>query len=125
MPLSHNFNIGFQQDSGAIQNFVASQTADGAISANVVIPAASSNFQVIMALDASQVKSIIMWSDATMTVLTKSGGATVDTFNLVASKPLIWQNGFPVACPITNDCSHLHVTSTPGGNLNLYVLEDI
>lgn len=125
MALSHNFIINFQNDGGAIQNFTANQTSDGALSASVVIPPSSSNFQIVFPLTASLVKSVILWTDATMIVLTKSGGSTVNTFNMVANKPLIWQFGFPVSCPITGDCSHLHVTSTPGGNLKAYVLEDI
>ena len=125
MPLSHSFNIGFQADSGAISSFTAQQTADGNLGASVIIPAASSNFQVTFPLTASLVKSVILWVDANMTVVTKAGGSTVNTFVMVANKPLIWQFGFPVSCPITGDCNHLHVTSTPGGNLNFFVLEDI
>ena len=117
--------ITFSNSGGPALNFTASQTADGASAAEVVIAPGASLFQVIFPIDASQVKSIVMWADAAMTVLTKNGGATVNTFALVANKPLIWQDGFPTTNPITGDCSHLHVSSTPGGNLYVYVLEDV
>jgi hypothetical protein len=126
MALSHSVGITFSNSGGPAQNFTASQTADGSSAAEVVIAPAASGFAVIFPIDASQVKSIVMWADAAMTVLTKnSGGSTVNTFALVANKPLIWQDGFPTTNPITNDCATLAVSSTPGGNLYVYVLEDV
>lgn len=125
MALSHNVGITFSNSGGPNHNFTASQTADGSSAAEVVIAPGASSFQVIFPIDASQVRSVIMWADATMTVLTKNGGSTVDTFSLLANKPLLWQTGFPTSSPITGDCSHFHVSSTPGGNLYVYVLEDV
>ena len=125
MPLSHSIGINLSGTGTASANFVAEQTADGSANYQVVIAPAASAFTVICPIDASQVRSIVMFSDAAMTVLTKSGASTVNTFALVANKPLIWQTGYPVTCPITGDCDTLSVTSTPGGNLNLSLLEDV
>jgi hypothetical protein len=125
MAISHNVGLTFSNSGGPAVNFTASQTADGASAAEVVIAPAASSFAVIFPIDASQVKSVLMWADAAMTVVTKNGASTVDTFTLTANKPLIWQNGFPVSCPISGDCTGLSVSSTPGGNLYVYVLEDV
>ena len=125
MAITHSFIINFQSDNGTSQSLTTTQTNDGALTASVVIPAASSNLQVIFPLTATLVRSVLMWTDAAMTVVNKNGASTVNTFTMVASKPLIWQTGFPYTNPITGDFTHLHVTSTPGGNLYIQVLEDI
>lgn len=125
MALSHSIGINISGSGTPSANFVAEQSADGSANYQVVIAAAASNFAVVCPIKASLVKSVIMWADAAMTVVTKSGASTVNTFALVANKPLIWQYGYPVSCPITGDCDTLAVTSTPGGNLNISVLEDV
>jgi len=126
MAITHTAGITFSANNGTPATFQASQSADGEVNLDVTIAAAASNFVVVCPIDASQVKSILMYADAAMTVVTKSsGGSTVDTFTLVANKPLFWQFGFPTNCPVTNDCATLQVTSTPGGNLKLFVLEDV
>lgn len=126
MAISHNVGFVFSNSGGPNVQFTANQIADGQSSAEVVIAPGASAFSVIFPIDASQVKSIVMWADAAMTVLTKSsGGSTVNTFTLAANKPLIWQDGFPTTNPITGDCATLAVSSTPGGNLYIYVLEDV
>lgn len=125
MPLSHSIGINLSGTGTASASFVAEQTADGSANYQVVIAPAASNFSIVCPIKASVVKSIVMYADAAMTVVTKSGASTVNTFALVANKPLIWQTGYPVTCPITGDCDTLSVTSTPGGNLNLSLLEDV
>jgi hypothetical protein len=126
MAINHSIGIVFSNSGGPNQQFTSTQTADGSSAAEVVIAPGASAFAVIFPIDASQVKSVVMWADAAMTVLTKnSGGSTVNTFALVANKPLIWQDGFPTTNPITGDCATLAVSSTPGGNLYVYVLEDV
>jgi hypothetical protein len=125
MAISHTAGISFSANNGTPTSFTVTQSSDGEINLDVTIAAAASSFAVVCAIDASQVKSILMYSDAAMTVVTKNGASTVDTFTLVANKPLFWQNGMPTSCPITGDCTTLSVTSTPGGNLKLYVLEDV
>ena len=125
MPFTHTVSYNFSDSGGPNQNFSATQSSDGQVNVSVVVAPAASNFQIICPLTAALVKSVVMWSDAAMTMVTKVGGATKDTFVLAANKPLIWQNGFPTACPITLDCNHIHATSTPGGTFNLFVLEDV
>ena len=121
----HAMNISLTENGAAVNQVVASQTADGSTRREIVIAPAASNFSVVCAIKAANLKAILMWADAAMTVLTKSSvPATVNTFNLVAGKPLIWQYDFPTSNPITGDCVTLAVSSTPGGNLYLYYMED-
>jgi hypothetical protein len=126
MAITHTAGITFSSNNGSPTVFSISQAADGEINLDVVIAAAASNFSIVCPISSSLVKSVLIYADAAMTVLTKnSGGTTVNTFTMVANKPLLWQFGFPTACPITGDCATLSVTSTPGGNLRVSVLEDV
>ena len=125
MALTHTAGITFSANNGTPASFSVAQSADGEVNLDVVIAPAASSFSVTCPLTATLVKSILMYSDAAMTVLTKNGATTVNTFNLTANKPLFWQTGMPTSNPITGDCLTLSVSSTPGGNLKLYVLEDV
>lgn len=126
MAFSHSITYGVSVNSGTPLTFTGSQTFDGQVSIDVAVPASSSNFSIICPVDASTLKSVILYSDAACTVVTKtSGGSTVDTFTFVANKPLIWQFGFPTSCPITGDCATVEVTTTPGCNLVGYFGEDV
>lgn len=126
MAFSHQLTFGVSVNSSTPTSFTSSQTFDGQVSVQVDVPAASSNFSIICPLDASQIKSVILWSTAAATVVTKtSGGATVDTFVMTADKPLLWQFGYPTSCPITGDCATLEVTTTPGCTLTGYFGEDV
>lgn len=126
MAFSHTLTYGVSVNNGAPTSFNSSQTFDGQVSIQVTVPAASSNYSIICPIDASQLKSVVLWSDAAATVVTKSsGGSTVDTFVMTADKPLLWQYGYPVSCPITGDCATLEVTTTPGCVLTGYFGEDV
>jgi hypothetical protein len=126
MAITHAAGITFSSNNGSPTSFSFNQSADGEINLDVVIAAAASNFSIVCPISSSLVKSLLIYSDATMTVVTKAtGGTTVNTFAMVANKPLLWQFGFPTTCPITGDCATLSVTSTSGGNLRVSVLEDV
>lgn len=126
MSFSHLINYGVSINGGTPTSFNSSQTFDGQFALEVAVPAASTNFSIICPVDASQLKSVVMWSDAACTVVAKaSGGSTVDTFTFVANKPLLWQFGFPTSCPVTGDYATLEVTTTPGCTLSGYFGQDV
>ena len=126
MAFNHNVTYSFSANGAQPNIFASSQTFDGQFSLEVAVPAASSNFSIICPVDSSQLKSVVMWSDAACTVVAKaSGGSTVDTFTFVANKPLLWQFGFPTSCPVTGDYATLEVTTTPGCTLSGYFGQDV
>ena len=126
MAITHTAGITFSSNNGSPTVFSVSQSADGELNLDVVIAPAASNFSIVCPVTASLVKSVLIYTDAAMTVLTKNGGGTtVNTFTMAANKPLLWQFGFPTSCPISGDCATLSVTSTPGGNLRVSILEDV
>lgn len=126
MAFSHSITYGVSVNSGTPTSFTSLQTFDGQVAVQVEVPAASSNFSIICPVDSGALKSVIMWASDSCTVVGKdSGGATVDTFTMTADKPLIWQYGYPVSCPITGDYATLEVTCTPAVTLTGYFGEDV
>jgi hypothetical protein len=126
MAFSHLISYGVSVNNAAPSSFNSSQTFDGQVSIQVAVPAASSNFSIICPIDASQLKSVVLWADGDCTVVTKnSGGSTVDTFTFTTDKPLLWQYGYPTSCPITGDCATIEVTCTPAVTVTGYFGEDV
>jgi hypothetical protein len=115
--------------------------ADGAVSANVtqalsaellsklevIIPAEASSKDVALGCDVSQIQAVLIVATAVMTIKTQSAiGADVDTIVLAANKPILWQYGCgtTLAHIFTADFASLHVDSTPGGTLTIWILSD-
>jgi hypothetical protein len=126
MSFSHLISYGVSVNGTSPTTFNSSQTFDGQFALEVAVPAASTNFSIICPVDASQVKSVVMWASADCTVVCKaSGGSTVNTFVFTADKPLIWQFGFPTSNPVTGDYATLEVTCTPAVLLTGYFGQDV
>ncbi len=125
MAITHTVAYNFSKDGSALTSFSSSESQDGEVNLDVTIAAAASNFSVICPITLSAVKSIFINCEADMTVVTKNGATTVNTFTFLANKPLIWQIGFPTAIPFGGDFTTLAVTSTAGGNLKVCILENV
>jgi hypothetical protein len=125
MAITHTVAYNFSKDGSAVTSFSSSESQDGEINLDVTIAAGASAFSVICPITQTVVKSIFINCDADMTVLTKNGAATVNTFTFLANKPLIWQVGFPTTCPFTADFTTLAVSSSAGGNLKVCILENV
>lgn len=125
MAITHTIGLTFAKDGSNVTQFSSSESWDGEINLDVTIAPAASNFSVICPISATNVKSVMIVATAAMTVVTKNGASTVDTFNFQANKPLLWQSGFPGSNPFTGDVTTLSVTSTPGGNLKVCILENV
>ena len=115
--------------------------ADGATAANVnqslsaelltkleaVIPAESSNKDVALACDISQIQAILIHSTTAMTVATRSAaGADVDVLTLAANKPILWQagNGIALSALFTADFVSLQVDAVAAAVLTIWILTD-
>lgn len=125
MAITHTVAYNFSKDGSALTSFSSSESQDGEINLDVTIAAGASAFSIICPITQTAAKSIFINCDANMTVVTKNGATTVDTFTFVANKPLIWQVGFPTTCPFTADFTTLAVSSTAGGNLKVCILENV
>ena len=125
MAITHTVAYNFIKDGSAVASFSSSESQDGEINLDVTIAAGASAFSIICPVTQTAVKSIFINCDADMTVVTKNGATTVNTFTFVANKPLIWQVGFPTTIPFSGDFTTLAVSSSPGGNLKACILENV
>lgn len=121
MAFSHALTYAFSDNGGTPTQFTSSTPFDGEVAIDVAVPASSSGFSIVCPVDTSLLQSVVLWADAACTVVAKdSGGSTLDTFALVANKPLIWQTGFPTANPLSGVIATLEVTNTPAVELKGY-----
>lgn len=109
--------------------FASSQSlsAEELVKLEVVIPPESSSKDVALACDVSQIQAVVIHSTAVMTIKTQSSlGADVDTIVLAANKPILWQSGCGTTLThlFTADFASLHVDSTAGGTLTIWILTD-
>ena len=125
MAITHTVAYNFSKDGSALTSFSSSESQDGEINLDVTIAAGASAFSVLCPITQTVVKSIFINCSADMTVVTKNGATTVNTFTFVANKPLIWQVGFPTAIPFSADFTTLAVSSSTGGNLTVCILENV
>jgi hypothetical protein len=125
MAITHTVAYNFSKDGSSVTSFSSSESQDGEINLDVIIAPGASAFSVLCHVTQSVTKSIFIQCDANMTVITKNGATTVDTFTFLANKPLIWQVGFPTTCPFTADFTTFAVSSSAGGNLKVCILENV
>jgi hypothetical protein len=107
------------------------KTADGEVILDaVVIPDESVDFNVVVAIDVSQLVALLIGSDQDLTIETNQpGGASGepdDTLALEANAPLIWTDEDVEACPLSADVTILYITNGSGADatLNLRALVD-
>jgi|688.fasta_scaffold313952_2 hypothetical protein len=125
MAITHTVAYNFSKDGSALTSFTSSESQDGEINLDVTIAAGASAFSVLCPITQTAVKSIFINCDADMTVVTKNGATTVNTFTFVGNKPLIWQVGFPTTIPFSGDFTTLAVSSSTGGNMKVCILENV
>lgn len=82
-----------------------------AIELDESIPASSTNAPLSLAVDISQVKSLLLLSDQQVTFKTNSSSSPTDTLVLKAGVPYIWNTDSYDTCKITADITTAFVTN--------------
>jgi hypothetical protein len=96
-------------------------TSDSEINVDVVIASATTNGQIVCAIDISELKSIVLNSTKDVTVKTNDGSSPDDTFTLKANNPLVWNSESPTANPFSADITDLYVTNASGADATVQV----
>lgn len=82
--------------------------------------AASTTDQLLtIAIDVSEIESLIIFTDGALTVETNSSSAPAQTLTFAADKPLVWASGMPSSCPLTTDVTALYFTNAGGSSVNI------
>lgn len=113
MSIQHSVTIQWEQGNNSLSQ---RDTFTGEAEANVSVsvPDSSTDFEVTLAIDVSEIKSIIIASDQDITVETNDGTTPDDTFTIEANNPLIWNVDSPAATPFSADITALFVTNSSG-----------
>lgn len=99
-------------------------SGDARESRQIPVAADQTDKLVDFVLDVSEIKSLYMVSDQDLTVETNNGGSPIDTFGLLAGKPLLWQNDSLHANPFSVDVTALYLTNTLACTFQLEVVFD-
>ena len=115
--------------SGETISQSVSVTADGEINADVALTASQANKQVDVAIDVSDLKSLLISSDVNCTVYTNaaSGGSPDQTIAITADKPLIWNQYSGLENPLDTDVTALYITNgaAAAGTVKIRALLDV
>lgn len=69
-----------------------------------------------IAIDVSELSSIMMLASANMTIETNSSSAPDNTYTLLANIPLIWQQSSGITNPVTTDVTKIYITKAGAGS---------
>ncbi len=96
-------------------------TAEAGQVLDVAVAGSTTDLQVNLAIDVSQLSHIFLLADGALTIQTNDGTSADDTITLAANKPLVWYSGCGMACPLTVDVTGLYLTNASGSTVNLQV----
>jgi hypothetical protein len=95
----------------AISGVNATATGTSGTQISVTIPVSTTNQAYPITIDASEVESLIIYTDGALVLKTNSTGSPDQTLTFAADKPLNWVRGMPNACPITTDVTTFYFTN--------------
>lgn len=124
MSLTHKItqNISYSGTGVGTLSISASseQTAGQFVEVNESIPDASTDLEVALELDVTQMKLLLISADGAITIETNSGSTPADTILVDTSNPKIWFDGqLGVSNPFTTDVTALFVTNASGAAVQL------
>lgn len=113
--------ISFTATGGASSISGVTADATGTVGTQVDISIADgvTNQALALAIDISEVESIFLYTDGTLTVKTNSSSVPDQTLTFSANKPLAWVRGMPNTLPITVDVTTLYLTNASGAAVAL------
>lgn len=90
-------------------------------SVDETIADATTDGQIVVAVEFTGLTSFFLYSDQDMTVKTNSSTVPTDTIALKAGKPIVWLTGM-ANTPISADVTSLFVTNASGSSATLKML---
>jgi len=110
MAKQHDINMSWAEGARG-GTYSTSYTGDASDSRAITVPASTTDMLVNVAIDFSQIKSLILACDFAITIETNDSAAPDDTITLVANVPLVWNADAYFANPITVDVTKIYLTT--------------
>lgn len=121
MSLSHVITKRVATGSRTLEK-VVTKTAGGGSSLSESIPDSSTDLEVALTADVSQIKSVwMMATGGNITVETNDGSSPDDTIALVDGEPQMWNDDDIGSLFLTADVTALFVTNSSGAAVTLDV----
>lgn len=123
---THTHSATVQTPSRSVVGLNVAVTAEGHNERVVTVPDASTDLQIELPIDVTEMKSLVMKATVDMTIETNDGITPTDTIALKAGEVLKWKTGGYFTNPLSADVTDLYVTNASGAEGELYVsvLED-
>jgi len=121
--MSFSHDVSHAWDNGARSISAKNSYSAGAQlpSIDEVIPADSTEKEVVFALDISQLIAVVMLAEGDLKLETYNGAVLGDTIDLKAGLPYIWTEDSYDACLITEDITTLKVTEAESEDKRLQI----
>ena len=133
MPVTYQVATTVRTNNGSVTVPTVSVTGDAELVYDDSIAAATTNKEIVLAVDVSEAKCIVIVTDGlttgkTMTLKTNSSGTPVDTLTLVpGALGVVWFTGSTAPNPFSADVTKFFVSSddTVARRLRIYVCADV
>jgi hypothetical protein len=133
MAVTYSIATTVRTNNGSITIPSVSVSGDAELVYDDTIAAGATNKQIVLAVDVSEVKCIVIAVDGlttgkTILIETNNSGTPVDTITLTADvKGVVWYTGSTADNPLTTDVTAFYVTSddTVARRLRIYVCADV
>ncbi len=108
--LKHTLDPGGREEIRASKTY----TGTGWAGFDESIANGQTDKQVVVAIDVSAVKSIVILSDQAVTLETNSGSTPTNTLSLVAGVPYVWNTDSYDTFKLTGDVTAVYITNSSG-----------
>lgn len=111
---------------GVTDTYTRSLSQDSLTEISASIPQNSTDLEIALNIDVSEVEFFLIVADVAMTIQTNDGTTPDNTLTLVADQPYIWSAGMLHAFALTVDVTSIFVTTgaVGTGSLTIQVLQD-
>ena len=122
MSVAHAYSLTMSTNGAnrVLTNWTRTEEAETNFDATVAI---GTDVAIGVALDISQIRSLVIVSDVAATLKTNNSGAPQETLTLVAGIPLVWDASAPGATIgdyFAGDITNMYVTNAAEAHLQIY-----
>jgi hypothetical protein len=109
---THTIGTTYKTAALTVASTTRTYTSDDEVNTSVAVAASTTNHEVDVVVDVSQIKSMVLYCDQAVTLKTNSTGSPADTIALAAKKEVIWAYDHLEACPLTTDVTKFFITNS-------------
>lgn len=97
-------------------------TGESQIALSPIIPDGTTNQLILIAIDVSLLKFLVIKSDKNITIKTNSSGSPDDTLVIYANNPYVWADGDYNGCLVTTDVASMYITNATADDANVQII---